>query len=85
MRESSRLLRPYNPAQNHSPFAHLQVADAGDIVGNPFDIPEAIESIEAAAKELMGESTKVVAIGGDHTIALPLLRAIVELRRNSAR
>ena len=75
VRESSRLLRPYNPAQNHSPFANLQVADAGDIVGNPFDIPEAIESIEAAAKELMGESTKVVAIGGDHTIALPLLRA----------
>ena len=75
VRESSRLLRPYNPAQNHSPFANLQVADAGDIVGNPFDIPEAIESIEAAAKELMGDSTKVVAIGGDHTIALPLLRA----------
>ena len=75
VRESSRLLRPYNPAQNHSPFAHLQVADAGDIVGNPFDIPEAIASIETAAKELMGESTKVVAIGGDHTIALPLMRA----------
>ena len=75
VRESSRLLRPYNPAQNHSPFANLQVADAGDIVGNPFDIPEAIDSIETAAKELMGESTKVVAIGGDHTIALPLLRA----------
>ena len=75
VRESSRLLRPYNPAQNHSPFAHLQVADAGDLVGNPFDIPEAIAAIETGARELMGEATRLVAIGGDHTIALPLLRA----------
>ncbi|MEX5265320.1 agmatinase [Kocuria sp. CPCC 205231] len=75
VRESSRLLRPYNPAQNVSPFAGAQVADAGDIVANPFDIPEAIASIEAQAKELMGEDTRLVAIGGDHTIALPLLRA----------
>ncbi|MCM3686918.1 agmatinase [Kocuria rosea] len=76
VREASRLLRPYNPAQNVSPFAGVQVADAGDIVANPFDIGEAIASIEAQAKELMGESTQLVAIGGDHTIALPLLRAV---------
>ena len=76
VRESSRLLRPYNPAQNVSPFAHTQVADAGDIVANPFDIGEAITAIEAQAQELMGESTRLVAIGGDHTIALPLLRAV---------
>ncbi len=71
VRESSRLLRPYNPAQNHSPFAHLQVADAGDLVGNPFDIKDAISAIETGALELMGSDTKIVAIGGDHTIALP--------------
>ncbi|MEX5272283.1 agmatinase, partial [Kocuria sabuli] len=77
VRESSRLLRPYNPAQNFSPFAHTQVADAGDIVANPFDIGEAITAIETQARELMGEDTRLVAIGGDHTIALPLLRAVV--------
>ena len=75
VRESSRLLRPYNPAQNFSPFAGVQVADAGDIVAGPFDVREAISAIEARATELMGESTRLVAIGGDHTIALPLLRA----------
>lgn len=75
VRESSRLLRPYNPAQDVSPFAGAQVADAGDLVANPFDIREAITAIEAGARELMGERTRLVALGGDHTIALPLLRA----------
>ncbi len=54
IREASRLLRPYNPAQDASPFALAQVADAGDIAVNPFDINEAVETVEAAADELLG-------------------------------
>ena len=38
IRESSRLLRPYNPALDVSPFASLQVVDAGDLAVNPFDL-----------------------------------------------
>ncbi|MDT5105665.1 MAG: guanidinobutyrase / D-arginase, partial [Mycobacterium sp.] len=49
VREASRLLRPYNPAMDVSPFEIAQVADAGDIAVNPFNIHEAIETIEAAA------------------------------------
>ena len=45
IRESSRLLRPYNPALRVSPFAARQVADAGDIGVNPFDIGDAIAAI----------------------------------------
>jgi len=75
VRESSRLLRPYNPALDVSPFAIAQVADAGDISANPFNINEAIESIEAAALDLTAGGASLVTIGGDHTIALPLLRA----------
>ena len=52
VREASRLLRPYNPALDVSPFEIAQVADAGDIAVNPFNIDEAIETIEAAALEL---------------------------------
>ena len=52
IREASRLLRPYNPAQDASPFALAQVADAGDIAVNPFNINEAVETVEAAADEL---------------------------------
>ncbi|WP_111721155.1 agmatinase [Homoserinimonas sp. OAct 916] len=74
VRESSRLLRPYNPVQDVSPFASQQVADAGDIAVNPFNILEAVDQIEAGARHLATGGTKLVTIGGDHTIALPLLR-----------
>ncbi|MHA6669613.1 agmatinase [Homoserinimonas sp. A447] len=78
VREASRLLRPYNPAQSISPFAVQQVADAGDIAANPFDIDEAVRDIEAGALELATRADKIVTIGGDHTIALPLLRAVAK-------
>ncbi|MDX8034393.1 agmatinase [Lentzea sp. BCCO 10_0856] len=76
VREASRLLRPYNPGLDVSPFDRIQVADGGDIAVNPFHIGEAIETIEQAASELQAEGTRLVTIGGDHTIALPLLRAV---------
>jgi agmatinase len=78
VRESSRLLRPYNPVQDIAPFAERQVVDAGDIAANPFIIDEAVGQIEAAARELSAAGTRLVTIGGDHTIALPLLRVVAE-------
>jgi agmatinase len=76
VRESSRLLRPYNPAADVEPFATQQVVDAGDIAVNPFDIETAISQIEAGARALLERTDRLVTIGGDHTIALPLLRAV---------
>jgi agmatinase len=76
IREASRQLRPYNPAQKIYPFHYAQVADAGDISANPHDVPEALETIEAAAGELVGRGSRLMTLGGDHTIALPLLRAV---------
>ncbi|GAA2175633.1 agmatinase [Agrococcus versicolor] len=76
VREASRLLRPYNPAQDVHPFGAQQVADAGDIAVNPFDLSEAVAEIEAGAHALGQDVDRIVAIGGDHTIALPLLRAV---------
>ena len=76
VRESSRLLRPYNPATDIEPFAQQQVADAGDIPVNPFIIEEAIGTIEVEASKLLATGAKLMTIGGDHTIALPLLRAL---------
>ncbi len=79
IRQASRLLRGYHPGLDVQPFAVQQVADAGDIAVTPFDIPEAIAQIEAGARELLGSATKIVTIGGDHTIALPLMRAIKDV------
>ena len=76
IRESSRLLRPYNPALEASLFASQQVADAGDIAVNPFSIDEAITTIERGARALLEQAGCLLTLGGDHTIALPLLRAV---------
>ena len=76
IRQGSRLLRPYNPAMDISPFAGVQVVDAGDIAANPFDIAGAMEQIESGVRQLSADGRNVVILGGDHTIALPALRAL---------
>jgi agmatinase len=75
VRQASRLLRPYNPAVDALPFALAQVVDAGDIACTPFSTEEAVTQIAAGAGTLLAQGTHLVAVGGDHTIALPLLRA----------
>jgi agmatinase len=76
VRNGTRLLRAYHPALEVHPFADQQVADAGDVACNPFDIAEAIVQIEAAAGEVLAGASRLLSVGGDHTIALPLLRAM---------
>jgi agmatinase len=76
VRESSRLLRPYNPAVDVLPFEKYQVADAGDIGVNPFNLEEAIQDIEYGSRALHERAKRILTIGGDHTIALPLLRTM---------
>ncbi len=75
VRQGSRLLRPYNPAVDTLPFARAQVVDGGDIACTPFSAEEAVAQIEAAADALLAGGGRLVAVGGDHTVALPLLRA----------
>jgi guanidinobutyrase / D-arginase len=75
IRQSSRLLRPYNPELDVAPFANQQVVDAGDFVCNPFDIATAVRQIEEQAFALIDGGARLVTLGGDHTIAYPLLRA----------
>ncbi len=76
VRDGSRLLRPYHPGLDVFPFAQTQVVDAGDIAVNPFSIGEAVETIQGAAGGFARSGTRLVTIGGDHTIALPLLRSL---------
>lgn len=80
IRESSRLLRPYNPATGRQPFAEQQVVDAGDLSINPFDIDEALRDVEHGARSVLEQAGRLVVLGGDHTVALPLLRAVAATR-----
>lgn len=76
IRQGSRLLRPFNPVLGVSPFADRQVADATDLAITPFDIDRAVKEIEAGVDSLAERARRVVALGGDHTIALPILRSL---------
>ncbi len=76
VRQGSRLLRPWHPGLGVGPLVAQQVADAGDIACNPFDINESVDQIQAGAAELLDQAGRLLAIGGDHTIAFPLLRVV---------
>jgi agmatinase len=43
---------------------------------NPFSIDEAIADIERQSDALRQPGVRLVALGGDHTVALPLLRSV---------
>jgi len=76
IRSASRLVRGYNPALDIKPFEVCQAADAGDVPCNPFDITAAMNEIESALTALTMVGTKLVVLGGDHSIALPSLRSV---------
>jgi agmatinase len=80
IRQSSRLLRPFNPALEVEPFGAQQVVDAGDIACTPFDIEAAIGQVELGATALTSAGMRLLTLGGDHTIALPLLRTMAKQR-----
>lgn len=78
IREQSRQLHPYHQVHDAYPFAGRQVVDAGDLAVGPYGTARAVEAVHAGAAELARGGTRLVALGGDHTIALPLLRAAAE-------
>ena len=79
VRQASKMLRPYHPVLDTHPFDAQQVADAGDIPVNPFDISEAIGTIETNARSLLERTRFLLTLGGDHTVVLPMLRAVSAL------
>ena len=76
VRSESVLLRPYNMATRAAPFDSLQVADIGDVATNAYNIVDSIERIEAAYDRIIANGCRPITIGGDHTIAWPILRAL---------
>jgi agmatinase len=75
IRSVSHLLRPYNPSQDVSIFEHLSVIDYGDVPVVPGYIEESYEKIREGLKKIHGARVIPIVLGGDHSIALPELRA----------
>ena len=75
IREQSLLLWGYNNAQQVAPFRSLKVVDVGDVDVVPPDIIATHQQIERTAGRILETGAKLVTVGGDHSISLPLLRA----------
>ena len=76
IRDESRMLRPYNMATRAAPFDSLRVADAGDVAINTFNLLKSIDIIERHYERLLATGATPLTMGGDHTIVLPILRAL---------
>jgi guanidinobutyrase len=75
IRSQSVLVRPYGMATRAAPFDSFQVADVGDVPLNAYNLEKSLGIIESHFDELLGHGAKTVALGGDHTVTLPILRA----------
>lgn len=63
-------------ATRAAPFDSLQVADIGDVATNPYNLQDSIKRIEVFYDDILKHACKPLTLGGDHTIALPILRAM---------
>lgn len=76
IRAESCLLRPYNMATGAAPFDALQVADLGDVPINTYSLQKSLPIITNFYAAVLGQGCIPLTLGGDHTIALPILRAM---------
>lgn len=76
VREASRLLRPYNPALVVSPFDLLSVIDYGDVDVVPGYVEDTFERTQRTISTLVAAGVFPLVCGGDHSISLPVLRAL---------
>lgn len=77
VRNQSTLVRMKNQATGISPHELCRVADVGDAwVPSPFELVGSHSSIQEAFARLYEHDVLPIAVGGDHSISLPILRAI---------
>jgi len=78
IRAESAMIRPYNMATGAAPFDSLQMADIGDLAINTFSLPNSLRIIQESYEAILNTGVIPVAMGGDHSITLPILRAIAK-------
>jgi agmatinase len=76
VRNASFRASSYHPDYDVVPHELHRIADCGDVVLSPFSIEDAYQSIEKAVKKLLARRILPIAVGGDHSISTPILRAL---------
>ncbi|SDJ11293.1 agmatinase family protein [Natribacillus halophilus] len=76
MRLASARYSGYLPELNHMDvFEHLHLADMGDVDVVPAEIDKTMERITSFSGNVWESGTFPVALGGDHSITYPIIRA----------
>lgn len=76
VRDMSRFLHPINATTKVSPFELVRIGDIGDAPVNALDYEKTLELIEEHFRILRDKHVVPVAIGGDHSVTLPILRGL---------
>jgi guanidinopropionase len=81
VREQSTLLRRINGATGVMPFATARVRDLGDCwIEHPYELQGALEEIAQFYRTVVSAGVVPLSVGGDHSISLPILRAVAGKR-----
>ncbi|XP_072553125.1 guanidino acid hydrolase, mitochondrial [Salminus brasiliensis] len=78
IRAESFLLRTYNSATRAAPYESLKVADIGDVNVNLYDLKDTCRRIRETYRKVVKTGCIPLTMGGDHTIAYPILQAVAE-------
>ncbi len=75
IREASLQLWGHNPTLGVTPAETLKIVDYGDVSVIPTSIEHTMDAIRETASGILASGAALISLGGDHSIALPLLRA----------
>lgn len=76
VRQASSLGRGYHWSRGVNVFQNKKIADIGDCSTVPISLEQTYEKIESFVSQLLTNNKKFIAVGGDHSITLPILRAL---------
>jgi guanidinopropionase len=80
VREASRLIRQVNPTTRVAPYRLCNIGDVGDAPTHPLSVERSVDLIQAFYERIQAVDAAPISIGGDHTVPLPVLRAIAKQR-----
>ncbi len=75
-RDAPRFYGP--PVSRVNPFERHRIADYGDLSVNPLSIEDTFRRIEKGLEPVLRAGVRPVCVGGDHSVSLPILRAVAK-------
>ena len=85
IREVSALGRGYHMQRDIDIFQKKNIYDGGDLPTNPLSIEKTYKILESSYSRLLKNNLKILAVGGDHSTTLPVLRALHSFHKQPLR